>query len=100
MRLAACIGTVLALALGCGRAADIRSDANDALREKARREFVEVCTRVGPGDGNPLSHQACTCVADRVLETHTTQELLKFAAHPDPHELAPIVKYCVRDLAR
>lgn len=93
------VGTGLALALGCGGVAELRSDANDALREKARREFVEVCTRVGP-DGSPLSHEACTCVADRVLETHTTQELIRFAANPNAKELAPIVKYCVRELAR
>ena len=99
MRNVVVLGTGLMLVLGCGGVADLRRDANDALREEARSKFVDVCVRVGP-NGSPLSREACTCVADEVLRTHTTAELLRFAADPNAQELVPIVKTCARKLAR
>ena len=98
MRNVVALGTGLLL-LGCSGLADMRRDANDALRDEARQKFVQACQRIGP-EGNLLSREACTCVADEILETHTTQELIRFAADPNAQEIAPIVKACVRQLAR
>src|SRR5688500_16035927 len=97
MRTIASIGVGLMLALGCGGVADLKRDVNPKPRQEARTQVVEACTRAGP---EGASREACTCVADEVLATHTTEELLKFAADPTAQEIAPVVKACVRKLAR
>src|SRR5687768_10235914 len=97
MRTIASIGIGLVLALGCSGAAGLRRDVNQKVRAEAREKFVDACSRAGP---EGASREACACVADELLATHTTEELLKLAADPTAQEIAPVVKACVRRLAR
>jgi hypothetical protein len=88
------IPVLVVLSLACG---GLRRDANQALREEARAKFVAACTKAGPpGATAPV----CTCAADEILRTHTTKELLAFAADPRAKEVVPVVSECARKLAR
>lgn len=85
---------VLALALTTLACAGARRDANAALRAEARDAFVDACGRTGAAPA------ACTCAADEILRTHTTKELLAFAADPRAKEAARVVAACADRLAR
>lgn len=100
MRSSLAASLILVLSLACGGAADVRRDANEALRAEARAQFVSACSRVGPPGVSGVTAEACGCVADEVLRTMNTRELLRFAADPQAAELVPIAQACVKKLAR
>lgn len=99
MRRLGLLAVLGALALGCGRLADLKKDANQKLREEAREKFVKACSKIGP-DGNAFSREACECAADELLETHTTMELVELAANPRAKEIAPILEACAKKVLR
>jgi len=82
----------LALAtLGC---AGLKQEADGALRAEARSSFVAACGRTG------ATTPVCTCAADEILRTHTTKQLMAYAADPNAKEVTPIVATCAKRLSR
>lgn len=83
--------TLAVATLACG---GLRRDADAALRAEARTSFVEACSRTG------ATPPVCTCAADEILRTHSTRELLAYAADPRAKEAVRVVAACAEQLAR
>ena len=84
---------LLTLALTTLACSGVKRDADAALRAEARTRFITAC-------GSTATPAVCTCAADEILRTHTTKELLAYAADPNAKEVVQVVATCAKRLSR